>query len=376
MTTSARLLALLGLLQSRPGWTGPELAARLEVTERTIRNDIERLRALDYPVHADLGRAGGYRLGDSGRLPPLLLSDSEAVAVAVGLTAAGASERPGRAHPDRDRQAGARATRPAAHPGAVAAREHRRRSGQHRDERGRSRGRSRAAGRARARHPPSGGTAVLVPRRRGRGGRSVPAGQLATAVVPGRPTPTDRHLAGVPGGLAAAPGAGSGSLHRGSAAGRGLRVVRAPRRRLDRLGRARPDPGRRPGRGGARGGSTPPSGWWRPSTTSTACWSPGATAWRSWPSGSACSAWTSMSTDRRSWSTTSGSWQSAIEARCQLTGPDEGYDSPPALPVVPARTSSSWYFSAASLGALEGTSPVAASSCRARTTIDWTSMWK
>jgi predicted DNA-binding transcriptional regulator YafY len=92
MTTSARLLALLGLLQSRPGWTGPELATRLEVTERTIRNDIERLRALDYPVHAELGRAGGYRLGDSGRLPPLLLSDAEAVAVAVGLTAAGASE--------------------------------------------------------------------------------------------------------------------------------------------------------------------------------------------------------------------------------------------------------------------------------------------
>ncbi len=92
MTTSARLLALLGLLQSRPSWSGPELAARLEVTERTIRNDIERLRALDYPVRADLGRAGGYRLGDSGRLPPLLLSDSEAVAVAVGLTAAGASE--------------------------------------------------------------------------------------------------------------------------------------------------------------------------------------------------------------------------------------------------------------------------------------------
>ncbi len=92
MTTSARLLALLGLLQSRPSWTGPELAARLAVTGRTIRNDVERLRALDYPVHADLGRAGGYRLGDSGRLPPLLLSDSEAVAVAVGLTVAGASD--------------------------------------------------------------------------------------------------------------------------------------------------------------------------------------------------------------------------------------------------------------------------------------------
>ena len=86
--TAARLLALLGLLQSRPEWTGPELAARLGVTPRTIRNDIERLRELDYPVDATRGAAGGYRLGAGGRLPPLLLDDEEAVAVAVGLRAA------------------------------------------------------------------------------------------------------------------------------------------------------------------------------------------------------------------------------------------------------------------------------------------------
>ena len=63
LETSARLLALLSLLQSRPDWTGTELAARLDVSTRTVRNDIERLRALDYPVDATLGAAGGYRLG-------------------------------------------------------------------------------------------------------------------------------------------------------------------------------------------------------------------------------------------------------------------------------------------------------------------------
>ncbi|MFF2371326.1 helix-turn-helix transcriptional regulator [Agromyces sp. NPDC058110] len=86
--TAGRLLALLGLLQSRPSWSGPELAARLDVTTRTIRNDVERLRALDYPVEATRGSVGGYRLGAGGRLPPLLLDDEEAVAVAIGLRAA------------------------------------------------------------------------------------------------------------------------------------------------------------------------------------------------------------------------------------------------------------------------------------------------
>lgn len=86
--TAARMLALLSLLQSRPDWSGTELAARLGVSTRTIRNDIERLRELEYPVDASRGAAGGYRLGSGGKLPPLLLDDEEAVAVAIGLRAA------------------------------------------------------------------------------------------------------------------------------------------------------------------------------------------------------------------------------------------------------------------------------------------------
>ncbi|RBQ22152.1 DNA-binding transcriptional regulator [Spongiactinospora rosea] len=87
-----RLLKLLSLLQSRPDWPGPELAERLGVTVRTIRRDIERLRALDYPVEGTTGTAGGYRLISGRDLPPLLLDDEEAVAVALGLvTAAGGS---------------------------------------------------------------------------------------------------------------------------------------------------------------------------------------------------------------------------------------------------------------------------------------------
>ncbi|HEV7650191.1 MAG TPA: WYL domain-containing protein [Actinophytocola sp.] len=90
LDTSARLLRLLSLLQTRRDWTGPALAGRLGVSTRTIRNDVERLRNLGYPVHATPGVAGGYRLGAGARLPPLLLDDEEAVAVAVGLrTAAG-----------------------------------------------------------------------------------------------------------------------------------------------------------------------------------------------------------------------------------------------------------------------------------------------
>lgn len=89
ITTSARLLALLGLLRSRPLWTGPELAERLDVSVRTVRDDITRLRELDYPVEAVRGAAGGYRLGPGGRLPPLMLDDEEAVAVTVGLRSVG-----------------------------------------------------------------------------------------------------------------------------------------------------------------------------------------------------------------------------------------------------------------------------------------------
>jgi predicted DNA-binding transcriptional regulator YafY len=85
LTTSARLLRLLSLLQARRDWTGAELATRLGVTTRTVRHDIDRVRALGYPVEARPGVAGGYRLGTGGTLPPLLLDDEEAVAVAIGL---------------------------------------------------------------------------------------------------------------------------------------------------------------------------------------------------------------------------------------------------------------------------------------------------
>ena len=88
LETSARLLRLLSLLQARRDWTSTELATRLGVSTRTIRNDVGRLRGLGYPVDARPGVAGGYRLGTGAALPPLLLDDEEAVAVAVGLRTA------------------------------------------------------------------------------------------------------------------------------------------------------------------------------------------------------------------------------------------------------------------------------------------------
>ncbi len=87
-SSSSRLLELLSLLQTRPQWKASELAERLGITERTVRRDVTRLRQLGYPVVADAGRAGGYQLGRGGALPPLLLTDDESVAVAVGLRAA------------------------------------------------------------------------------------------------------------------------------------------------------------------------------------------------------------------------------------------------------------------------------------------------
>ncbi len=96
--TTERVLRLLMLLQSRPVWTGTQLAERLGVTPRSIRRDVERLRSLGYPVNATQGVGGGYQLGAGRALPPLLLDDEEAVAVAVSLrlaaggTVAGASD--------------------------------------------------------------------------------------------------------------------------------------------------------------------------------------------------------------------------------------------------------------------------------------------
>ena len=83
--TTERVLTLLGVLQQRQVWTGPELADRLGVTPRTVRRDVERLRTLGYQVHASQGV--GYQLGPGKDLPPLLLDDEEAIATAVSLLA-------------------------------------------------------------------------------------------------------------------------------------------------------------------------------------------------------------------------------------------------------------------------------------------------
>lgn len=96
--TTERVLRLLALLQRRPTWTAADLAAELGVTDRSVRRDVERLRAVGYPVHAMAGVGGGYQLGAGTRLPPLLLDDEEAIATAVSLrlasggTVAGAGE--------------------------------------------------------------------------------------------------------------------------------------------------------------------------------------------------------------------------------------------------------------------------------------------
>ncbi|VVJ18709.1 Transcriptional regulator [Amycolatopsis camponoti] len=90
--TSGRLLRLLALLQMHRDWSGTELASRLDVTTRTVRRDVDRLRELGYPVHAVLGPVGGYRLGAGAELPPLLLDDDEAVAVTIALHTSGSGE--------------------------------------------------------------------------------------------------------------------------------------------------------------------------------------------------------------------------------------------------------------------------------------------
>lgn len=88
---TSRTLALLSLLQTHRHWKGFELADRLGVSERTVRRDVDRLRSLGYPVDAEPGTDGGYRLATGAHLPPLLLDDDEAIALVVGVRAAAAS---------------------------------------------------------------------------------------------------------------------------------------------------------------------------------------------------------------------------------------------------------------------------------------------
>lgn len=93
MASTERVLTLLGLFQSRGNsvWTAPELAERLGVTDRTVRRDVDRLRELGYTIGADRGHGGGYRLERGQVTPPLLLTDDEAVAVALALRTAGST---------------------------------------------------------------------------------------------------------------------------------------------------------------------------------------------------------------------------------------------------------------------------------------------
>src|SRR5580700_5691014 len=85
LETSARLLRLLALFQARRYWSGADLAGRLEITSRTLRRDVDKLRSLGYPIHSASGAEGGYQLGAGTLMPPLLLDDEEAVAVAIGV---------------------------------------------------------------------------------------------------------------------------------------------------------------------------------------------------------------------------------------------------------------------------------------------------
>ena len=90
--TTSRALSLLNLLQTHRHWSGAELARRLEVTERTVRRDVDRLRELGYRVESAPGAAGGYRLEAGSAVPPLLLTDDEAVTMAIGLRVAATHE--------------------------------------------------------------------------------------------------------------------------------------------------------------------------------------------------------------------------------------------------------------------------------------------
>src|SRR5687768_16123983 len=89
--TSSRTLRLLSLLQTDRYWPGAEVADRLGVSDRTLRRDVDRLRELGYPVSAQRGVAGGYQLAAGASLPPLVVDDDEAVALAIGLRTAAQS---------------------------------------------------------------------------------------------------------------------------------------------------------------------------------------------------------------------------------------------------------------------------------------------
>ncbi len=292
LDTSARLLRLLSLLQARRDWTGPALAERLGVTTRTVRNDVERLRNLGYPVHATPGAAGGYRLGAGAQLPPLLLDDEEAVAVAVGLrtaaggTVTGIEETSVRALTKLEQVLPARLRHRvnALHTATVAdarRRPDRRRGRAHHARRGLPRPRAAAV---RLHHPR---------RRRGHPHRrAAPPRPRPRPLVPRRLRPRPARLAHVPRGPPPAEDPHRPAVHPARAARRRPRRRTSRRSSAPRPGASAPPSGCSPRRRARRDSCRPASSCCRPPRTSA--WSPSApTPRRCWPSTSDC--WTPTS---------------------------------------------------------------------------------
>ncbi len=252
LETSARLLRLLSLLQAHREWSGADLADRLGVTARTVRRDVDRLRELGYPVNASPGTGGGYQLGAGAELPPLLLDDDEAVAVAVGLrTAAGQGiEGIGETSVRALTKLGTGAAEPVAPPGGRPQRVHRADAAQRAAVRRRP-GRADRAGRA----VPGRGTAALrlrEPRRHAHPPqrRTAPPGLHRAALVPRRLGPGARGLAHLPRRPHRPQAAARAALHPARAPGRGSRRTRLERHLHARVRRACPGPAARAPPGG------------------------------------------------------------------------------------------------------------------------------
>ena len=259
LDTSVRLLRLLSLLQSRRDWSGAELAERLEVTSRTVRNDIERLRLLGYAVQSRTGIAGGYRLQPGSAMPPLLLDDEEAVAVGLGTERRGGRNR----HRHRgdlaagDHQARADPTGPAAAATGRAAPGHRVGGGRWADRR------RRRPGRAGHRLPGRAAAALRLRRTRRRDrsapGRAASPGLHRAPLVPARLGPRPIGLADVPSRPGPAAAADRAAVHPAGAA-RGRGAPRRPRGRVSRLALPGPGPAARPGQSSIADRITPAGG--------------------------------------------------------------------------------------------------------------------
>ena len=317
MSTSSRLLRLLSLLQTPRDWTGSELAQRLEVSPRTVRNDIERLRDLGYPVHATRGSIGGYRLDAGTSMPPLLLEDDEAVAVAIAMRTAtggaveGLEESSLRALAKLEQVLPPRLRRQVQSVQSVTMQVRRYRPAQTVDPAVLTRAR---APRPRAVHGPVRllrPQAGVDPAAR----RAVPDRQRRPALVPGGVGPGSGGLADVPRGPDAPRDLSRDALHLAPPDRRGGRGAGRPRASRRRRASSRRGSSFTCRRSDWRSGSGRGSGRWNRSMTNAASWSRARSGWRTSRSTSGCSARTSGSRSRRSWSRRCGCWQPGSPTR-------------------------------------------------------------